>query len=237
MPQFQPLVLSFLHDVLISSPALGHALICNLTVPNSPAHLLNNEALQLLYVKGIQGALETLTQLRVPEGGETTDSDSQYESDHTYPSLIHRTQSIAKECRRLTVLVYDLLSLMDTQPDMARVSVDKLFVCLLELCHRVGADLVVSFNAEKIYSCLLGRASTYLIERLHHAEDYIRMKVMGRGGGMGEKGVLASVQSFELLKRTSSPRDWRELFYFAHHDRRHFLESVLVREEREEEHG
>ena len=224
---FQSATLSFLYDVLVSRPATGHALIRSLTVPN-PAYLINNEALQLLYVEAINECLEAILQLKLPEGIET-DSDSQYESDHTSTNTNQGRQNMTKECQRLTDLVYDLLSLMDPQPDMSRVSVDKLFVYLLELRHRIGPEKSVSFDASKIYSCLLGRSSPYLLKRLHDAEEYVRIREANGSTSAGEKRVATSAWSMEMLKRTSTPQDWRALFYHTHHDHKHFLECVLVR--------
>ena len=221
---FQSAVLSFLHNVLISKPGTGHALIRNLTVPNSPTHLVNNEALQLLYMDAIQESLEAMLQLKLPEAIET-DSDSQYESDHTWTTMNQGRQTVTKECQRLTNLVYDLLSFMDPQPDMSRVSIDKLLVNLLELNHELGPDKPIRFEASSIYSCLLGRSSSYLIQRVHNAEEYVRLKSASNGAG-----VKSSEWSLRLVTETSSPQDWRGLFYHAYHDHKHFLECVMVSE-------
>ena len=221
---FQSAVLSFLHNVLVSKPATGHALIRSLTVPDSPARLANNEALQLLFMEAIRESLEAILQLKLPEALET-DSDSQYESDHTWTTAANQgRQSVTKECQRLTTLVYDLLSLMDPGADMGRVSVDKLFVHLLEFSHRLGPDKTVRFEASKIYSCLLGRGCPYLVKRLHEAEEYVRSKEARSSGG-----VKSSEWSLKVVRETSSSLDWRALFYHAYHDHKHFLESVLVR--------
>lgn len=222
---FPSTILSFLHDVLVSKPATGHALICSLTVPDSPTHHVNNEALQLLYVEAINESLEAILQLKLPEAAET-DSDSQYESDHMWTTASQGRQSVTKECRRLTNLVYDLLSFMDPQPDMSRVSVDKLFVFLLELCHQLGPERPIRFDSSQIHSCLLGRSSPYLLKRLHEAEEYIRNK---QANGSSPTNKKSSVNSLQLLRQTGTTGDWRGVFYHAYHDRKHFLECVLVR--------
>lgn len=228
MSPFPSTILSFLHDVLISKPATGHALIRSLTVPDSPTHLVNNEALQLLYVEAINESLEAILQLKLPEAAET-DSDSQYESDHTWTTASQGRQNVTKECRRLTNLVYDLLSLMDPQPDMSRVSVDKLFVFLLELCHQLGPERLIRFDSSKIHSCLLGRSSPYLLKRLHDAEEYIRNKQANGSSPTNKKNSVSSARSLQLLRQTGTTGDWRGVFYHAHHDHKHFLECVLVR--------
>ena len=224
MSPFQSAVLSFLHNVLVSKPVTGHALIRSLTVPDSSAHLVNNEVLQLLYMEAIQESLEAMLQLKLPEAIET-DSDSQYESDHTWTTMNQGRQSVTKECQRLTNLVYDLLSLVDPQPDMSRVSIDKLLVYLLELNHELGPDKLIRFEAGSIYSCLLGRSSPYLIKRLHNAEEYVRLKGTKSNGAGGK----SSEWSLKLVSETSSPLYWRGLFYHAYHDHKHFLECVMVR--------
>ena len=225
---FQSAVLSFLREVLILKPATGHALISSLTVPDNSTYLINNESLQLLYVEAINETLEAILQLKLPEGMET-DSDSQYESDHTLTTMNRGRQSVTKECHRLTNLVYDLLSLMNPKPNMSRVSVDKLFVYLLELRHELGPEKPIQFHPSKIYSCLLGRSSPYLLKRLHDVEEYVRRKETNGANGADEKHAGSSSWSLRLLKKTSTTQDWRGLFYHTHHDHKHFLECVLVR--------
>lgn len=222
---FPSTILSFLHNILVSRPATGHALICSLTVPDSHIHLFNNEALQLLYVEAINETLEAILQLKLPEAVET-DSDSQYESDHTWTTVNQGRQSVTKECRRLTNLVYDLLSFMDPQPDMSRVSVDKLFVFILELCHQLGPERPIRFDTSRIYSCLLGRSSPYLLKRLHDAEEYIRIK---GSRTTDKKNTVTNAWSLRVLQYASTTGDWRGMFYHTHHDHKHFLECVLVR--------
>ena len=220
---FQSAVLSFLHNVLVSKPATGHALIQSLTAPDRHTNLVNNEALQLLYVEAIYESLEAILQLKLPEAIET-DSDSQYESDHTWTTTNQGQQNVTKECQRLTNLVYDLLSLMDPKPDMTRVAVDKLFVYLLELDHTLVPDRSIRFEPSKIYACLLGRSSPYLLKRLQEVEEYVRTGGINRSADEKTSGW-----SLKLLREMSTSLDWRGLFYHAYHDRKHFLECVLVR--------
>ena len=222
---FQSSILAFLHNVLVSKPATGHALIQSLMAPDSPAYLVNNEALQILYVEAIYESLEAVLQLKLPEAMET-DSDSQYESDHTWTTANRGRQSVTRECQRLTTLVYDLLSLMDPRPEMTRVSIDKLFVYLLEFSHQLGPDKPVRFDPSGIYSCLVGRSSLYLLKRLHEAEEFLRLREANRCGGSEEN---IGGWSLRLLRETGSSRDWRGLFYHAYHDHKHLLECVLVR--------
>ena len=229
VPPFQSAVLSFLHNVLISKPTTGHALIQSLTAQESPAYLANNEALQLLYVKAIHESLEAILQLKLPSEVLETDSDSQYESDHTLTAINQGRRSVTKECQRLTTLVYDLLSLMDPRPEMARVMVDKLFVYLLKMNHQLGPDKFIRFDVSKIYSCLVGRSTPYLVRRLHEVEEYVRVKASGGGGGGGGgASEKSSAWSLKLLGQTDGAGDWRALFFHVYHDHKHFLECVLV---------
>ena len=221
---FQSHILSFLHNVLVSSTETGHTLICSLSVPGDPAYLHNNEALQLLYINAVNECLEGLGQLHLLDEGET-DSDSQYESDQTLTTHVHRRQSVTKESQKLTNLVYNLLSLMDPSPDMAHVTVDKLFVSLLQARYQLGPGKLLSFDAKQLYACLLGRSSPFLLKRLHNAEEYIRKKEAMLSGG---KEAVSSRWSLEVLEGIGTLQGFRELFYYAHHDQRHFLECVLV---------
>ena len=225
---FQSSILSFLHNILVTKPTTGHALISSLTAPESPTYLANNEALQLLYVNAIHESLEAILQLKLPPEPFETDSDSQYESDHT---LTTGRQSVTKECQRLTSLVYQLLSLMDPQPNMTHVLIDKLFVLLLKIDHKLGGNQSIRFDVSRIYACLVGRSTPYLIQRLHEVEEYVRVKSNnGEAGGRGgsPEGKDGGRWSLKLLGRTASAGDWRNLFYHVYHDQRHFLECVLV---------
>ena len=227
VPPFQSAVLSFLHNILVSKPTTGHALIQSLTAKESPspAYLSNNEALQLLYVDAIHETLEAILTLKLPSEVPETDSDSQYESDHTLTSVNQGRKSVTKECQRLMTLVYDLLSLMDPRADMGRVLVDKLFVFLLKMNHQLGPDKFIRFDVSKIYSCLVGRSTPYLVRRLHEVEEYVRVKASSVGGGAAEK---SGAWSLKLLGQTEGPQDWRALFFHVYHDHKHFLECVLV---------
>jgi hypothetical protein len=225
VPPFQSAVLSFLHNVLVSKPTTGHALIQSLTAKESPAYLVNNEALQLLYVKAIHESLEAMLQLKLPSELPETDSDSQYESDHTLTAVIQGRQSVTKECQRLTTLIYHLLSLMDPRPEMSHVLVDKLFVFLLKMNHQLGPDKFIRFDVSKIYSCLVGRATPHLVQRLHEVEEYVRVKASSVGGGAADK---SGAWSLKLLRQTEGAQDWRALFFHVYHDHKHFLECVLV---------
>ena len=225
VPPLQSAVLSFLHNVLVSKPTTGHALIQSLTAKESPAYLANNEALQLLYVKAIHESLEAMLQLKLPSEVPETDSDSQYESDHTLTAVIQGRQGVTKECQRLTTLIYGLLSLMDPRPEMSHVLVDKLFVFLLKMNHQLGPEKFIRFDVSKIYACLVGRSTPYLVQRLHEVEEYVRVKASSVGGGAADK---SGAWSLKLLRQTEGAQDWRALFFHVYHDHKHFLECVLV---------
>ena len=216
MPPFPPLTLSFLHDVItVSSSTLGHALIECLTV-DEPEYLSNNEALQSIYVDCVYECLETLNQLKSAEPFETDSSyDSQYESDHTPTGGVG---SLYRECQRLVATVYSLLSLMDPRPEMTKLSkkIDRVFLTLLKVQYVVTPELTAAFESSRLYSCLLGRSTPFLINRLYGVEEYIRTNKTAEGGGAtGKEG--------------NALEKWRELFYEALYDNKHWLESMLVR--------
>ena len=215
VPPFPSLTLSFLHDVTtISSSALGHALIKCLTV-DEPEYQANNEALQSLYVDCVYEYLEALNQLKSADSIETDSSyDSQYESDHT-PS--GGTGGLYRESQRLVSAVYDLLSLMDPKVEMAKLSekINRLFLTLLKVRYVVTPEHTAAFESSRLYSCLLGRSTPFLINRFHKVEEYIRTNRTTEGSRTAES-------------EGNPPEEWRELFYEALYDNKHWLERVLV---------
>ena len=229
---FPSLTLDFIRDVITSLiPALGHTLITSLTVPSGMSYLPNNEALQMVYIECINECLETLEQTKIPEDVETDSSyDSQYESDHPTSGA----RGVYKACERILSSVYTLLSMMDPTQEMVRVTkkIDRIFHTLLKATFNISADWRMSFNAGRIYSCLLGRSTPFLINRLHEVEEYLRMNKTT------EESVTVSTSSSTALEVPSpakqrssyteiSRAEWRDRFYQALYDHKHLLENVL----------
>ena len=203
------------------SPALGHALIKNMTVENDTSYLSNNEALQSIYVNGIMECLDMLKQMKAPENLETDSSyDSQYESDHATSGV----RNTYKQCEKLVNKVYDLLALVDPSPLMSRLEkkIDRVFLDLLQSKYDISPECTVVFEIGRIYSCLVGRPTPFLINRLHEVEEYVRTN-QATEEGVASKGLKRKVSE------KSDSEEWRELFYEALYDKKHPLESVVVR--------
>ena len=203
------------------SSALGHALIKSMTVENDTSYLYNNEALQSIYVNGIMECLDMLKQMKAPENLETDSSyDSQYESDHATSGM----QNTYKQCGKLVNKVYDLLALVDPSPLMSRLEkkIDRVFLDLLQSKYDISPECTIVFEIGRIYSCLLGRPTPFLINRLHEVEEYVRTNQAT------EEGVANKELKRRVSERSGS-EEWRELFYEALYDKKHPLESVVVR--------
>ena len=236
VPQLQPLILQFLHDVITSlSPTLGHALITSLMIPTGSTYLANNEALQMIYIECINETLEGLSQAKVSEIADNDSSyDSQYESDHP-SSETHK--GLFKECEKKVAFVYTLLSLIDPSNEMTRITnrLDRIFHTLLKTTFKIGPGTSLRFKTGKVYACLLGRSSPLLINRLHEVEEYLRMN---RGFDHHEEEGDTSPTAMSVHDgHPQHPRhkeapslqeiEWKERFYQALYDHKHLLESVI----------
>ena len=208
------------------SPASGHTLIKSMTVEDDPDYLANNEALQSIYIDCITENLEMLSQLKSPESLETDSSyDSQYESDHATSGM----QSVYKQCEKIFTTIYDLLSLVDPSPKMLKLAkkIDKLFHLLLRSKYSIGPERTIVFESGRIYSCLLGRSTPFLINRLHEVEEYLRTNWAAEEG-VASRGLETRVLETRRSDRSDS-EEWRGLFYEALYNKRHPLESIMVR--------
>ena len=171
--------------------------------------------LQSIYVDCIYEYLEALNHLKSAESLEADSSyDSQYESDHAPTGGM---RGLYRECQRLVASVYDLLSLMDPKLEMTKLSekINRLFLTLLKVRYVVTPEYTAAFESSRLYSCLLGRSTPFLINRFHKVEEYIRTNRTTEGG--------------RTTETEGNPlEEWRELFYEALYDNKHWLERVLV---------
>lgn len=250
--QLPSILVSYLHDVItILNPALGHALITNLTVTSSGSQYVhNNETLQFIYLDCINECLEVLDTLHVSDK-QGNDSDSQYESDHA-SSGIHLTGT---ECEKAVSMVYLLLSMISGSPEMIRLTkkVDTLFHTLLQASYRVGTPTgePVRFDVGRMYGCLLGRSNTFLISRLQEVEEFLRLNRSSNEsyGLLMSSPVSAARHSHHATTQlpgveeevgvadVGSPppcsdvvrAEWKDRFYNAMFDHKHLLETVLDR--------
>lgn len=228
IPYFSGLIVSFIHDVITTiSPALGHALISSLSVPNSSAHMANNESLQLIYIECINDCLDLLSKLNSREGSLEPDYDSQYESDQPTSGV----RGTEKGCEKILSLIYSLLSLLDPSHEMVKLTrkIDTIFHTLLRKTYVISENLKVSFETGQIYACLLGRSTPFLINRLHEVEEYLRMHPETDETSTISTPLKLSLQEAKksTLTAKDSVHEWRQRFYEALYDHKHLLESTL----------
>ena len=196
----------FLRNCLYENPTLGHAIINKLICKADNDLLVNNQALQGLFLKCIEGSLNSL----VPSSEGTQPDFLESENEAKY----QQTQE----------LIYDLLSLMDPAPEMTELELDRVFLRLLELTVDVGLSQPIAlFDSKKIYSCLLGRNTIYLIVQFQRVEEFVRKKQLQfklLSNGEEQTGVA--------VKRVGDKEKWRFLFFDTLYNHRHMLEHVLV---------
>lgn len=196
----------FLRNCLYENPALGHAIITKLTCKANNELLANNQALQGLFLKCIEGSLNSL----VPS------------SEGTQPDFFE-SENQAK-FQHYQDLIYDLLSLMDPTPDMTELELDRVFLRLLELTVDTGLNQSIPlFDSKKIYSCLLGRKTNHLIIQFQRVEEFVRknqsqLKLLSKEEG--HSGVAFGT--------VADKEKWRFLFFETLYNNQHMLEHVLV---------
>ena len=197
----------FLRNCLYENPTLAHAVIYKLTCKTDNDLLANNQALQGLFLKCVEGSLNSL----VPssEGMQSDFFESENEAKY-------------QQCQEL---IYNLLSLMDPTPEMTELELDRVFLRLLELTVDVGLSQPITlFDSKKIYSCLLGRKTNYLIMQFQRVEEFVRKK-------QSQFKLLSNEEEHSgvTVRRVGDKEKWRFLFFETLYNNRHMLEHVLVR--------
>ena len=172
--------------------------------------LANNQILQGLFLKCIEGSLNTL--VSSIEGVQPDFFESEDQA----------------KFQQYQDLIYDLLSLMDPTPEMTELKLDRVFLRLLELTVNTGLNQPISlFDSKKIYSCLLGRKINYLIVEFQRVEEYVRksqakqlqLKLLSDG---------EENHSGFAFRRVADKEKWRFLFFETLYNNQHMLEHVLV---------
>ena len=214
---FPAKVLKFLRSVLASDPSLGHTLITSLSVhqlPKSQRYLMNNEALQLLY---LDIASECVKKLRegyatVSNKGESGTYDSQIEyGQHPVTEAIPLTPEKAEKLREQ---VYQMLSLVNPYPEMNR-AMKQIEGIVEQLLFPFTGGVEPEFSLGAIYSCLIGRPSCLLARKLQEVEKVL-------------KSLGTTSDSLQEEREVLEVDHWKSVFYASHHKREHFLEVVMV---------
>lgn len=202
--------LQFLRNCLYENSSLGHAIINKLTCRENKEFLANNQTLLGLFLKCIEGSINSL----VPS------------IEGIQPDLFE-SENQAK-LQQYQDLIYDLLALMDPTPEMTELELDRVFFRLLELTVDTGLNQpVYLFDSKKIYSCLLGRKTNHLIVQFQRVEEYMRKN-------QAKQSQLKLLSSSEedhnsvALRRLGDKEKWRFLFFETLYSNQHVLEHVLV---------
>eukprot|EP00118_Oscarella_pearsei_P023927 m.293509 g.293509 ORF g.293509 m.293509 type:complete len:1273 (+) comp40739_c0_seq9:44-3862(+) len=177
--------LDLLKDVLLEDPSLGGELISELSCHHNSDCFATDQSLQRLYVDSIGEELLTASL-----AGSSVNSP-----------ISNRTTKI-----------YKMLALMDPTPDMVELDLDELFSDLLAAASDCDKKVV---EKSRLYACLLGRETPFLIARFCQVEDHLwrnRDKSLARDEFDAESGADA----------------WREMYLQATHEGYHVLEHLLV---------
>ena len=169
--------------------------------------LANNQTLQDLFLKCIEGSLNSLVS----------------SIEGVQPDFFEN-----EDQAKFRELIYDLLSLMDPTPEMKELKLDRVFFRLLELTVDTGLNQPVSlFDSKKIYSCLLGRKINYLIVEFQRVEEYVRKNQTKQ---LQLKLLSSSEEdrSGFAFRRVADKEKWRFLFFETLCSNQHMLENVLV---------
>ena len=202
--------LQFLRNCLYDNPELGHAIINRLMCDRSKENLANNQELQGLFLKCIDGSLNSLLAPNDGSQYEQSESEGHSEFQHQYISL-----------------TYSLLSLMDPSADMTELELDRVFLRILELTGDMELKLPgIFFDSKKIYSCLLGRKTNFLISRFQVVEEFKRKNQQRQ---QLQQLVNDEEDENAVIHRRAMEREkWRMLFFETLHSHQHMLEHVLV---------
>ena len=205
----------------------------------------NNESLQFVYLDCLVECLDALDSLKCVTEKPGNDSDSQYESDHA--SSGGGVRQNAEACERAMGMVYTLLSMVDGSVEMMRLTkrVETIFHTLLKAEYNIGSGgPPVKFDVGRVYGCLLGRPTPFLISRLQEVEEYLRLNAVCESSVVASPGARHThTRLLDVNKevgaavggRSPSPlgevlrEEWRNRFYSALFDHKHLLEMVLER--------
>ena len=203
--------LQFLRNCLYDNPELGYAIINRLMCDGSRENLANNQELQGLFLKCIDGSLNSLL---APNEG------SQYEQSESEGQAEFKQQYIN--------LTYSLLSLMDPSADMVELELDRVFLRILELSGDITLKQPgIFFDSKKIHSCLLGRKTNFLISRFQVVEEFKRKNQQRQQ----LQQLIVNDDDDEnavVHRRALEKEKWRMLFFETLHNHQHMLEHVLV---------
>lgn len=191
---------------------LGDEVIAQLT-GEGRSYLNNNQTLQKLYIESIEQHLQTV------------DSHVPLNTDEGLDTI----------CKQVHSKVYHLLSLMNPCSDMTELSpvLDMLFKDLLK---RTKLKSHKQLDISKIYSCLIGRKTTYLIKKFFDIENKLRLELCGCRGlekqfylmqsSVGE--LLPSVQVSCYQSLLDDRQEAWKLLYFHGMNGEHVLENIVV---------
>ncbi len=196
----------FLKHIFLQDSALGHALLQALKVKDNDLYIRNNALLQGLHLKCLNVLLETLKGLA---------SDSQEEG------------SPSKTVRHFL----ELLSLFNPDSDM--VKDPQVTTFLHDLCLFILQTGSGNLPLRLIYSALLGRADTDLLEKLCTVEYEVRMKKheesvsLDKGNSTAEMSKLHKYM-LSLSFNPDRPHAWKDLYLLCLKQETHFLDLIMV---------
>ena len=208
--------LLYLKQLLWKSPQFGHAVIKELS-SKGKAFAKNNQLLQQLYLNLINEHLKELDSVE-----QRTE-----ESDNDFINVQQR-------------FIYRMLACMDPKSEMLELS-ESLDILFKDLLNRTFHDESCHFDKGALYSCFLGRSTTYLIDKFCAVEN--QELFCSQEGQQLLQSPASVVQSHchqcasfpssfaQICYNQSFIKDrkeaWRYLFFHAL-EGNHILENIVV---------
>ena len=201
----------WLTTLLSTDPSLGHALLQQLTGPDTEHFQKNNSRLQGIHLRCLQASLTELRYLAAVVASDQAPLDPNLQAS-------------------LTKHFTDLLCLFNPQPSLMDLALTHFLEELLEFLSQDGARYL---SLEVVYSALLGREDTFLLEEFCKIEHDERMRAHRAAGRS-----VAGADDLDLCERGHQvlglcyhgDRDqaWRDLFLTSLRHDRHFLDLIMV---------
>ena len=191
-------------QLLELDPPLGYAIIEQLTFKDNPSLSHHNEQLQSIHLECLFSVLSTLKKA-VGDGGE--------EMQRTPGSLVKH--------------LLHLLALFKPRQEMKNL---QLKVFLQELSAFLSSkQTVISLN--RVYSALLGRETTYLIEVFCEVDHQYRMQQRQNCERDIQGCMLSDIghRILSLCQDDKRKQSWRDLFLTSLKHEKHFLDLIMVR--------
>ena len=203
---------------------LGHVIIESLLSDTTSDSKKVGMSLQSIYVKCIHQSLTELRQMKNKlEAKQVLPAQESDGNDELEQETVPTVQDVTEKANHLMQKVYETLSFINPIYAPEDSQLDILFLHLLKINVDLCECGAVRFDPARLYSCLLHKNSSLLIEKLQEVEEFLRQNKSFTPPGLEEGCVIKD------LKPPSEEEKWKSRFFSTLRDSKHFLEDVMVR--------